>query len=204
MSKVPRCYFCEKHGGRLRRYCGLEVCQKCHLDLGFGSLEGQAPPEDPFMNGLVAGEDRRYVDAMNLYSTLYPRWLARYLLGIFLANLEEPDMTDTFRNSIVVSARSVWIFGAGTGNAKQTGHKIFHALHVLGNTVGTALMAPGVRSYPLPKTPTERDINECWLDANRVFLDVLEDLRGRDDGTLARLIDRTRAEAYSEFREGGE
>ncbi len=92
------------------------------------------------MQSLVKEDEKAYVDALNVYASLFSRTLAPDLFGIFFANLDDEEMDDIFIISMIIAARAIWLYGHNRPKKKRNSSKI-HALHVLGNLVDVAMMA---------------------------------------------------------------
>jgi hypothetical protein len=163
------------------------------------SLEGIKPPADALLSDLVDAEGLPFVDGLSLYSTMFPKGLAFEFLGIMLANLKDPEMTELSANAFVVAARSLWVHGRETGNTLSVDDRHIQALVTLGNLVGIAIIGPSIRSSGLKGPLNRRTVNKVWREANRGFLKILDDFERADDGTLGGMIDRTRVEVYEEM-----
>ena len=180
---MANCIFCDKLADRDFEYFNLDVCRRCHTQLGLNRLKNVAAPAEEYMQSLVKEGEKVYVDALNVYASLFPRTLAPDLFGIFFANLDDEEMDDIFIISMVIAARAIWLYGHNRPKKKRNSSKI-HALQVLGNLVDVAMIAN------ITDTKWNSDLNEetnlliIGRDIDRSIVDILLNLKGYDDGTM--------------------
>ncbi len=185
------CFFCDKPADRDFEYFTLGVCRRCHRQLGLNKLESMVAPSDEYMQSLVSEDDKVYVDALNMYVSLFPRKLAPDLFGIFFANLDDEEMDDVFIISMAIAARAVWLFGTKNKQKKELNSTKIHALHVLGNLVGVAMMGNIAKANWDPDLVEKRNLLSIERKIDRSVIDVLKNLEGYDDGTLHNYIVET-------------
>ncbi|RCV65911.1 hypothetical protein C5S53_01365 [Methanophagales archaeon] len=184
---MANCIFCDMLADRDFEYFSLDVCRRCHTQLGLNSLKNVAAPADEYMQSLVKEDEKVYVDALNMYATLFSRTLAPDLFGIFFTNLEDEEMDDIFIISMIIAARAIWLYGHNRQKRELNSSKI-HALHVLGNLVDVAVMAKITDTNWHSDLDEETNILIIERDIDRSIVDILLNLNGYDDGTLHDLI----------------
>jgi hypothetical protein len=189
---VENYIFCDDHADRAFEYFSIDVCPRCHVQLGLNRLNNLDAPSDEYMESLVSESERVYVNALNLYASLFPRTLAPDLFGLFFANLDGEEIDDVFIISMITAARAIWLFGTDRKKErKKRNHLRIHALHVFGNLVDIAMMGN------IAKINWDSDLSEetnLSISERRIELAVIEiltNLKGYDDGTLQDYIEET-------------
>lgn len=185
---MKKCIFCDKPADRNFEYFTLDVCKRCHVQLGLNRLKNVDAPSDGYMQALISESDKVYVDALNVYATLFPRKLAPDLFGIFFANLDDEEMDDIFIISMILAARAIWLFGKKKQKKKLNPTKI-HALHVLGNFVDIAMIGKITEA----NRDLDEEINLLRIERgiDHSVIEILRNLKGYDDGTLRNYIIET-------------
>ena len=84
---MANCIFYDKLADRDFEYFTLDVCRRCHTQLGMNRLKNVAVPAEEYLQSLVKEDENVYVDALNVYASLFSRTLAPDLFGIFFAKL---------------------------------------------------------------------------------------------------------------------
>lgn len=135
------------------------------------------------MQSLVKEDEKVYVDALNVYASLFPRTLAPDLFGIFFASLDDEEMDDIFIISMVIAARAIWLYGHNRPKRKLNSSKI-HALHVLGNLVDVSMIANIADTMWHSDLDEETNLLLIERDIDRSIVDILLNLNGYDDGTM--------------------
>ncbi len=184
---MANCFFCDKTADEPYKYYTLEVCKRCYSQLKINKLENIEPPADKYLKSFVADDERIYVDALNLYSTLFPKRLASDLLGMTLSSAGDKEMDSLFVYSMIIAARSLWIFGKTGLNPHRLDTKKIHSLHVLGNLIGVSIMGHLTNMYKDTLSldlEDETDIIKLIREIDRSITDVLYDLKEYDDGSL--------------------
>ncbi len=187
---MPKCMFCDKTTDTNFEYFTIEVCKRCHAQLGLDKLTKADAPSDGFMRSLVDEDEEVYVDALNVYASQFPRIHAVALFGIFFANLDDEEMDDMFIYSLIIAARAIWLFGSNRKKKKLESRKI-HALHVLGNLVDVAMMCSITDENW--DSELDEDLNQSRIGRiiDHSVIAILRDLNGYDDGTLHEYITET-------------
>lgn len=108
---MANCFFCDKAADEPYKYYTLNVCTRCYSQLKLNKLENVEPPADKFLKSFVSENESIYVDALNRYSTLFPKSLSSDLLGMTLTSAGDKEMDSFFVYSMIIAARSVWFFG---------------------------------------------------------------------------------------------
>jgi hypothetical protein len=165
----------------------------CYSRLQIEKLENVGPPVDIYLKSLVTKEDSIYVDALNLYSTLFPKSLSLDLFGMFLASLEDKEMDEVFINSMIIAARSIWFFGkSGLRQEKLDSYKI-RTLHIFGNNIGISIIGHIVENYRDLDLDLEDETNLSRLygEIDLTMINILDNIRDHDDGTLGDYITET-------------
>jgi len=134
---MTNCFFCEGSQENGEKYYTLDVCKSCFSNLKLDKLENKKPQEDKFLKSMVKKEEDVYVDALNLYATMFPKSLSGDLMGITLVNGSDEEMDEVFENSLIIAARSIFLFGKGRRNPDNIESSEIQALHSLGNLIGS-------------------------------------------------------------------
>lgn len=190
-DKTTTCVFCKSSVDEPYKYYTLSVCTRCYYRLDINKIDNREPPVDKYMRSLVKKGDEVYVDALNLYSTLFPQSLSSDLFGVFFTNLDDKEMDDIFVNSMIIAARSLWLFGKDTGKQKKLKSSKIHALHVLGNLIGISIICNSTDGYKDLDLNDETTLSKLYDKIDGTFLDILNDLEEHDDGTLDKYIIET-------------
>ena len=190
MNTMTDCFFCRKLARKTYVYYTLDICQECYLQLKINKLEKTVLPEDTYLRSFVGNKERIYVDALAHFATLFPKALSGDLLGfINVSSYKNEELDPLFTNSMIIAARSVLLFGAGTQmNANAFG---IHALHALGNLVGISIMGNLAESYKNKSTEEEAAIAAIRTDIDRIMVDILNEIDKKDDGSLHDIITDT-------------
>jgi hypothetical protein len=187
---MTKCIFCDKPADRNIEYFTLDVCKRCHIQLGLNRLKNVDAPSDEYIQSLVSESDKVYVDALNVYATLFPRKLAPDLFGIFFANLNDEEMDDIFIISMILAARAIWLFGKKKQKKRLSPMKI-HALHVLGNFVDIAMIGKITEANRDLDLDEEINLLRIERGIDHSVIEILRNLNGYDDGTLRNYIIET-------------
>lgn len=176
MRDMAKCFFCEKETGRFH-YCTLDLCMKCSFALGINSLKNKIAPEDVYLKSFVSEKESIYVDALNLYSTLFPKNLSRDLLG--MANSGDAKIDAFFVYSMVIASRSVLFYGEGDHLIPEA--KKIHALHVLGNLISVSMIGYLTNKYEKKlNMEDEKNIKKLCLDIDQSIIHFLKDMEAHD------------------------
>jgi hypothetical protein len=182
------CTFCSRPVKTKHKYLSLPVCKKCYFNLKFNYLKDIQPPSDEYMKSIVEEKDEIYVDPLNLYSTLQPKTAASDLFGIFFANLDDEEMNDIFIISMIIAARSVWLFGNNKFKKKKLDSNVIHTLHILGNMVGISIMGNIATSRDDLNVEDDKDVSIMCHEIDAKIIELLQNLikiiRENDDGAL--------------------
>jgi len=140
------------------------------------------------MKSIVEEKNEIYVDHLNLYSTLQPKTTASNLFGIFFANLDDEEMDDIFIISMIIAARSVWLFGNNKFNTKKLDSNVIHTLHILGNMVGISIMGNIAISRDDLNVEDDKDVyivcDEIDTNIIKILQSLMKNLRHNDDGAI--------------------
>lgn len=182
------CTFCNRPVKTKHKYLSLPVCTKCYFNFKFNHLGDIQPPSDEYMKSIVEEKDEIYVDCLNLYSTLQPKTAASDLFGIFFANLDDEEMDDIFIISMIIAARSVWLFGNNKFKKKKLDSNVIHTLHTLGNMVGISIMGNIAISRDDLNVEDDKDVSIMCHEIDTKIIELLENLMKNlienDDGAL--------------------
>lgn len=181
---MSNCFFCEESQVKGEKYYTLEVCKKCFSKLKLNTLENKIPPVDEFLKSMVKKEEDIYVDALNLYATMFPKSLSHDLLGIILVNDRDEEMDEVFENSMVIAARSILLFGKGRRNPDNIESSEIHALHALGNLIGIAIIGNLTSKYAKKDLENDDKMTELCDKIDNSIIDILNDIKANDDGSL--------------------
>jgi len=187
---VENCIFCDEHADRAFEYFTIDVCRRCHVQLGLNRLKNLDAPFDEYMESLVSENERVYVNALNLYASLFPRTLAPDLFGLFFANLDGEEIDDVFIISMIIAARAIWLFGSNRKKKKLNPLKI-HALHVFGNLVDIAMRGNIAKINWDSDLSDETNLSISERRIDLAVIEILINLKGYDDGTLQDYIEET-------------
>jgi hypothetical protein len=143
-------------------------------------LKNVDAPAEEYMQSLVKEDEKVYVDALNVYASLFPRTLAPDLFGIFFASLDDEEMDDIFIISLVIAARAIWLYGHNRPKKKLNSSKI-HALHVLGNLVDVSMIANIADTNWNSDLDEETNLLLIERDIDRSIVDILLNLNGNSD-----------------------
>ena len=180
---MPDCIFCDKLADRNFEYFTLDVCRRCHTQLGLTRLKNVDAPAEEYMQSLVKEDEKVYAAALNVYASLFPRTLAPDLFGIFFASLDDEEMDDIFIISMVIAARAIWLYGHNRPK-KELNSSTIHALHVLGNLVDVSMIANIADTNWHSDLDEETNLLLIERDIDRSIVDILLNLNGYDDGTM--------------------
>ena len=182
------CTFCNRPVKIKHKYLSLPICKKCYFNLKFNHLKEIQPPSDEYMKSIVEEKDEIYVDPLNLYSTLQPKTTASDLFGIFFANLDDEEMDDIFIISMIIAARSVWLFGNNKFNKKKLDSNVIHTLHILGNMVGISIMGNIAISRDDLNVEGDKDVSIVCDEIDTKTIEILQNLmkslREDNDGAI--------------------
>ena len=190
-NNYAKCIFCNNPSNGQFLYHTLDVCWECFLRLELKKLKNMKPPVDLYMRSLVKTEDRKYIDALNTYSTLFHKTDSAELFGIFHANLKDREMDEVFINSMILAARAILLFGEGLSNKNLLNSKKLHALHVLGNLVNVSIINQLTENYRELDLEEESNMSKLCNEIDQTFINILEDIKCHDNGSLDDLIIET-------------
>jgi hypothetical protein len=182
------CTFCKRPIKTKHKYLSLPVCKKCYFNLKLNQLKDIQPPSDEYMKSIVEEKNEIYVDHLNIYSTLQPKTSASDLFGIFFANLDDEEMDDIFIISMIIAARSVWLFGNNKIKRKKLDSNVIHTLHTLGNMVSISIMGNIAISRDDLNVENDKDASIMCREIDTKIIEVLQNLMKylieNDDGAL--------------------
>ena len=179
---MANCFFCDESQDNGEKYYTLEVCKQCFSKLKFDKLVNKKPDEDKFLKSIVKEEDI-YVDALNLYATMFPKSLSYDLMGIILVNRDE-EMDEVFENSMIIAARSILLFGKGRRNPQNIESSEIHVLHALGNLIGIAIIENLTSKYTKKDLENDEKMTELCDEIDNSIIEILNDIKAHDDGSL--------------------
>lgn len=157
-------------------------------------LKNKEPPEDKYLKSFVPENESIYVDALNLYSTLFPKSLSGDLLGMTITNAGDEEMDSFFVYSMVIAARSVLLFGTWNPKKHKLETKKVHSLHVLGNLIGVSIIGHLTNIYKDTlglNLEDEINVSKLLKEIDQSVIDILYDLKTYDDGSLHNYIMET-------------
>jgi hypothetical protein len=181
---MTNCFFCDESQDTGEKYYTLDVCKSCFSKLKIYKLENKKPQEDKFLKSMVKKEEYIYVDALNLYATLFPKSLSHDLMGITLVNGRDEEMDEVFENSMIIAARSILLFGKGRRNPDNIESSEVHALHALGNLIGIAIIGNLTSKYTKKDLESDEKMTELCDEIDNSFIEILNDIKANDDGSL--------------------
>jgi len=185
------CIICQKKAKEWNDYFKFKVCNNCYSRTKLNKISDLEPPLDLFMNSLVGSNDKPSVDALNLYSTLFPKINSSILFELFLDNLDDKEMDDFYIKGMILAARSILLYGNDNNEMKKLDPNKFQALIIFGKCANLAIMSQVTASYKdfngdpisiLPKMEKEID---------QIYIDILDDIMTQDDGSMEDLIIET-------------
>lgn len=181
---MSNCFFCDESQDNGEKYYTLEVCKSCFSKLKINKLENKKPQEDEFLKSRVIKEENIYVDALNLYATLFPKNLSHDLMGITLVNGRDEEMDEVFANSMIIAARSILLFGKGRRDPDNIESSEIHALHALGNLIGIGIIGNLTSKYPKKDLENDEKMAELCDEIDNSIIEILNDIAAHDDGSL--------------------
>jgi hypothetical protein len=181
---MTNCFFCDGSQDNGEKYYTLDVCKSCFSKLKINKLENKKPQEDEFLKSRVKKEEDIYVDALNLYATMFPKSLSLDLLGITLVNGRDEEMDEIFANSMIIAARSILLFGKGRRNPDNIESSEIHALHALGNLIGIGIIGNLTSKYTKQDLEIDKKMAELCDDIDNSIIEILNDIKAHDDGSL--------------------
>ena len=180
---MSNCFFCDESQDNGEKYYTLEVCKQCFSNLKLDKLENKKPNEDKFLKSRVKKEEDIYVDALNLYATMFPKSLSNDLMGITLVNRDD-EMDEVFENSMIIAARSILLFGKGRRNPDNIVPSEIHALHALGNLIGIAIIGNLTSKYDKKDLEKDENMTKLCDEIDNSIIEILNDIKAHDDGSL--------------------
>jgi hypothetical protein len=178
------CFFCDESNNNGEKYYSLDVCKSCFSKLKIKKLVNKKPHEDTFLKSMVKKEEDIYVDALNLYATMFPKSLSLDLMGITLVKGNDEEMDEVFENSMIIAARSLFLFGKGRRNPDAIDSLEIHALHALGNLIGIAIIGNLTSKYAKKDLDNDENMNELFNEIDNSIIKILNDMKENDDGSL--------------------
>ena len=124
------------------------------------------------------------MDALNLYATMFPKSLSHDLMGITLVNGRDEEMDEIFANSMIIAARSIFLFGKGRRDPDNIESSEIHALHALGNLIGIAIIGKLTSKYAKKDLENDEKMAELCDEIDNSILEILNDIAAHDDGSL--------------------
>lgn len=185
---MSNCFFCDESKDNGGKYYTLEVCKSCFSKLKINKLEDKKPHEDKFLKSMVKKEEDIYVDALNLYATMFPKSLSHDLMGITLINDRNEEMDEISANSMIIAARSILLFGKGRRNPDNIESFEIHALHALGNLIGIAIIGNLTSKYAKKDLENDENMTKLCDEIDNSIIEILNDINANDDGSLTDYI----------------
>lgn len=119
---------------------------------------------------------------------MQPKTAASDLFGIFFANLDDEEMDDIFIISMIIAARSVWLFGNNKIKRKKLDSNVIHTLHTLGNMVGISIMGNIAINHDDLNVEEDKDASIMCHEIDVKIIEILQSLMQylieNDDGAL--------------------
>jgi hypothetical protein len=181
---MSNCFFCDESQDNGEKFYTLEVCKQCFSKLKINKLEKKKPHEDEFLKSMLKKEEGIYVDALNLYATMFPKSLSHELIGITLVKGRDEEMDEVFENSMIIAARSILLFGKGRRNPDNIDSSEIHALHALGNLIGIAIIGNLTSKYTKKDLENNENMTKLCEQIDNSIIEVLNDIKANDDGSL--------------------
>jgi len=185
---MTNCFFCDESKGNGEKYYTLEVCKQCFSKLKLDKLENKKPHADEFLKSKVIKEEDIYVDALNLFATMFPKSLSHDLMGITLVNGRDEETDEAFENSMIIAARSILLFGKGRRNPDNIESTEIHALHALGNLIGIAIIGNLTSKYTKKDLENEENMTKLCNEIDNSIIEILNDIKANDDGSLKEYV----------------
>jgi hypothetical protein len=185
---MSNCFFCDESKDNGGKYYTLDVCKSCFSKLKINKLEDKKPHEDKFLKSMVRKEEDIYVDALNLYATMFPKSLSHDLMGITLINDRNEEMDEISANSMIIAARSILLFGKGRRNPDNIESFEIHALHALGNLIGIAIIGNLTSKYAKKDLENDENMTKLCDEIDNSIIEILNDIKANDDGSLTDYI----------------
>jgi hypothetical protein len=181
---MSNCFFCDGSKDSGEKYYTLEVCKSCFSKLKINKLENKKPNEDEFLKSMLPKEEEIYVDALNLYATMFPKSLSSDLMGITLVNGSDEEMDEVFENSMIIATRLIFLFGKGRCNPDDIESSEIHALHALGNLIGISIIGKLTSKYAKKDLDNDEKMTELCDEIDNSIIQILDDIKSHDDGSL--------------------
>ena len=181
---MSNCFFCDESQDKGEKYYTLDICKPCFSKLKINKLIDKKPQEDKFLKSMVKKEEDIYVDALNLYATMFPKSLSHDLMGITLVNGRDEEIDEGFENSMIIAARSILLFGKGRRNPDNIESSEIHTLHALGNLIVTAIIGNLTSKYDKKDLENDEKMTELCYKIDNSIIEILNDIAAHDDGSL--------------------
>jgi len=146
-------------------------------------LIDKKPQEDKFLKSMVKKEEDIYVDALNLYATMFPKSLSHDLMGITLVNGRDEEIDEVFENSMIIAARPILLFGKGRRNPDNIESSEIHTLNALGNLIVTAIIGNLTSKYDKKDLENDEKMTELCYKIDNSIIEILNDIAAHDDGS---------------------
>jgi hypothetical protein len=182
---MASCGLCGKKDKSSLRFCGSSVCQNCYGRLGLDKLEGNVPPEDEYLTSRIDPKEMGCLEGLNLMATLLPKALAWDLLDTASEGFDE-GVERIVLHAQIISARAVSLFGKGKQRPEEVYAASLAALMVFGSSVAAALVSRIASEKPSGEND---ELDELEGDLDVLSLEMLRELKSKDDGLLAETLD---------------
>ena len=193
MSKIDEiirssCIICKKKSKEWNDYFKFKVCSKCYSRTELKKISDLEPPLDIFMNSLVESNDKPSVDALNLYSTLFPKMNSSILFELFLDNLDDKEMDEFYIKGMILAARSILLYGNDRTEIEKLDPNKFQALIIFGKCTNLAIMSRITENYKDFNGDIISILPKMHNEINQIYINILDDIKTHDDGSMDDLI----------------
>jgi len=185
------CIICQKKAKEWNDYFKFKVCNNCYSRTELNKISDIEPPLDLFMNSLVESNDKPSVDALNLYSTLFPKINSSILFELFLDNLDDKEMDEFHIKGMILAARSILLYGNDRTEIEKLDPNKFQALIIFGKCVNLAIMSQVTKNYKDFNGDPISILPKMENEINQIYINILDDITTHDDGSMEDLIIET-------------
>lgn len=207
MSKIDdiirsSCILCDKEAKEWKDYFKFKICNNCYSRTELNKISDKEPPLDLFMNSLVNSADKSLVDALNLYSTLFPKTNSSVMFELFLDNLDDEEMDELHIKGMILAARAILLYGNDSTEIEKKDPNKFQALITFGKCTNLAIMSYVTENYKDFDSDVMSILPKIENEIDQIYINILADIKTHDDGSLGELIIETMNLIYNNPKDG--
>ena len=131
------------------------------------------------------------MDALNLYSTLFPKIKSSILFELFLDNLDDKEMDEFYIKGMILAARAILFFGNDRTEIEKLDPNKIEALIIFGKCVNLAIMSQVTANYKDFNGDIISILPKMHNEVNQIYINILDDIKTHDDGSMEDLIIET-------------